>query len=154
MKSFFLRKTKTDKKVFCVCVAGGGVGEGGGEGDGGTHVTLWQFYWCHIFLQECFQGPLNSVSKALADWCLPCLPINSLQKHAYSNIQIRKILPPKNENFQIKNSDIFHISAHNIDCGYSLELPRRGGSNEYPQSMFWTDIRKLLSTPVNPSFST
>ena len=28
------------------------------------------------------------------------------------------------------------ISAQNIDCGYSLEPPRRGGSNEYPQSMF------------------
>ena len=40
------------------------------------------------------------------------------------------------KNFHIKNSDIFHISAQNIDCGYSLELPRRGGSNEYPQSMF------------------
>ena len=65
-------------------------------------------------------------------------------------------------NFQIKNSDIFHISAQNIDCGYSLEPPlgftgvyiiflisaqnidcgysleppRRGGSNEYPQFMF------------------
>ena len=26
---------------------------------------------------------------------------------------------------------IFHISAQNIDCGYSLEPPRRGGSNEY-----------------------
>ena len=26
----------------------------------------------------------------------------------------------KNENFQIKNSDIFHISARNIDCGYSV----------------------------------
>ena len=26
------------------------------------------------------------------------------------------------ENFQIKNSDIFHISAQNIDCGYSLEF--------------------------------
>ena len=24
----------------------------------------------------------------------------------------------------------------NIDCGYSLELPRRGSSNEYPQSLF------------------
>ena len=36
-----------------------------------------------------------------------------------------------------KNSDIFHISAQNIDCGYSLEPPRRGGSNEYPQSMFY-----------------
>ena len=32
--------------------------------------------------------------------------------------------------------DIFHISAQNIDCGYSLEPPRWGGSNEYPQSMF------------------
>ena len=26
--------------------------------------------------------------------------------------------------------------AQNIDCGYTLEPPRRGGSNEYPQSMF------------------
>ena len=31
---------------------------------------------------------------------------------------------------------IFLVSAQNIDCGYSLEPPRRGGSNEYPQSMF------------------
>ena len=31
---------------------------------------------------------------------------------------------------------IFRISAQNIDCGYSLEPPRRGGSNKYPQSMF------------------
>ena len=31
---------------------------------------------------------------------------------------------------------IFLISAQNIDCGYSLEPPRRGGSNDYPQSMF------------------
>ena len=30
----------------------------------------------------------------------------------------------KIEKFQIKNSDIFLISAQNIDCGYSLELPR------------------------------
>ena len=30
---------------------------------------------------------------------------------------------------------IFIISAKNIDSGYSLEPPRRGGSNEYPQSM-------------------
>ena len=31
---------------------------------------------------------------------------------------------------------IFLISAQNIDCGYSLEPPHRGGSNEYSQSMF------------------
>ena len=75
----------------------------------------------------------------------------SLRKHAYSNIL--NILPPENENFQIKNSDIFHISAQNIDCGYSLEPPRRGSSNEYPQSMFLSRIRKIMYTPVNPSFT-
>ena len=32
------------------------------------------------------------------------------------------------------------ISTQNIDCGYSLEPPRRGGSNEYPQFMFWAEI--------------
>ena len=36
----------------------------------------------------------------------------------------------------MKNCDIFLTAAQNIDCGYSLEPPRRGGSNEYPQSMF------------------
>ena len=38
---------------------------------------------------------------------------------------------------------IFLISAQNIDCGYSLEPHRRGGSNEYPQSMFWAEIWKI-----------
>ena len=52
--------------------------------------------------------------------------------------------------FSEKNSDIFHISAQNIDCGNSLEPPRRGGSNEYPQSMFYAVI---MYTPVNPSFT-
>ena len=39
----------------------------------------------------------------------------TLGKHASSNIL--KTLQPKKENFQIKVSDIFHISAQNIDCG-------------------------------------
>ena len=32
--------------------------------------------------------------------------------------------------FSVKKICIFHISAQNIDCGYSLEPPRRGGANE------------------------
>ena len=59
----------------------------------------------------------------------------------------------KNDYFQIKNSYIFQISAQNIDCEYSLEPPRRGGSNEYQQSMFWAEIRKIMYTPVTPSFT-
>ena len=64
----------------------------------------------------------------------------------------RKFHLQKTENFHIKNSDIFHISAQNIDCGYSLEPPRRGGPNEYPQSMFLSRNKKIIYTPVNPSF--
>ena len=78
------------------------------------------------------------------------LNVVPLRKHAYSNIV--KILPPKNETFQIKNSDIFHISAQNIDCGYSLEPPRRGGSNEYPQSMFLSRNKKNNVYPCKPQF--
>ena len=41
----------------------------------------------------------------------------------------------KNENCQQNLFHIFLIFDQNIDCGYTLEPPRRGGSNEYPQSM-------------------
>ena len=40
----------------------------------------------------------------------------------------------------------------NIDCGYTLEPPRRGGSNEYPQSMFWSTNKKNRYTPAKPFF--
>ena len=30
--------------------------------------------------------------------------------------------------------------AQNIDYGYALEPPHRGGSNEYPQSVLWNKI--------------
>ena len=42
----------------------------------------------------------------------------------------------KNENSQCTNFDIFLIFAQNIDCGYTLGPPRRGGSNEYLKSLF------------------
>ena len=56
------------------------------------------------------------------------------------------------ENFQIKNSGISHISAQNIDCGYSLEALHRGGSNEYPQSMFLSTNKKNNENPCKPQF--
>ena len=71
----------------------------------------------------------------------------------YGNLPMQKteiFFSLKNENFQQKNVDIFLIFAQNIDCGYTLEPPRRGGSKEYPQSMFWTKNRY---TPAYPSFA-
>ena len=43
----------------------------------------------------------------------------------------------KTERFQLKNFDIFLNFAQNTDRGYTAEPPRRGGSNEYPHSIFW-----------------
>ena len=40
---------------------------------------------------------------------------------------------------------IFLISVQNIDCGYSLEPPRRGGSNEYHNLCFVQKYEKYLS---------
>ena len=51
---------------------------------------------------------------------------SSLRKYAYSNIL--KISPPQTERFQIKIL-IFSYFCSKHDCG-------RGGSNEYPQSIF------------------
>ena len=57
----------------------------------------------------------------------------------------------KIENFQLKKFDIFlFFFAQNIDCGYTLEPPRQSGSNEYPQSMFWSKNKnKRTNGPVN-----
>ena len=48
---------------------------------------------------------------------------------------------------------IFFFFAQNIDCGYTLEPPRRGGSNEYQHSMFWSKNKKNRYTPAYPSFA-
>ena len=47
----------------------------------------------------------------------------------------------------------FLFLLQNIDCGYSLEPPRRGGSNVYPQSMFWSKNMKNMYTPAYLSFT-
>ena len=54
--------------------------------------------------------------------------------------------------FSDKNSDISHTSVQNIDCGYSLEPPRRGGSNEYSQSMFLGRNKKNKVYLCKPQF--
>ena len=78
------------------------------------------------------------------------------QEIHYENTPIQihwKFYHQKMAIFQIKISDILHFSAQNIDCGYSLEPHRRGGSNEYPQSLFSSRNKEIMYTPINPSFT-
>ena len=60
--------------------------------------------------------------------------------------------PPKTENFQIKILIFFIFLLKNIDCGYSLEPPCRGGSSEYPQSMFFSRNKKNNVYFCKPQF--
>ena len=75
----------------------------------------------------------------------------TLRKYAYSNIL--KISPPKKpESFQIKILIVFIFLLENMDCWYSLEPPRRSGSNEYPQSMFSSRNKKNNVYPSKLQF--
>ena len=47
--------------------------------------------------------------------------------------------------FYSKSIGIFLISPWNIWCGYSLEVPRWGTSNEYPQHMFLWRNKKIFT---------
>ena len=47
---------------------------------------------------------------------------------------------------------VYIIFLNHIDCGYSLEPPSRGGSNEYPQSMFLSSNKKNNVYPCKPQF--
>ena len=58
-----------------------------------------------------------------------------------------------NSKFHQKEKDTFNNFAQKIDHGYMLELARPGGSNEYPQSMFWSKSKKNRFIPANPSLS-
>ena len=52
----------------------------------------------------------------------------------------------------IEQNNVFIIFARNIACRYMLESPRRGSSNENPQSMFWIKNKKIGIPLPNPSF--
>ena len=71
---------------------------------------------CFLELSEEFLRDSKTISHGIALHMFHICHrlLFSLRKHAYSDIL--KILPPRNVNFQIKKSDIFHISAQNIDC--------------------------------------
>ena len=103
-------------------------------------------------------GDVTTVNLTMLEvsilWTVLCYNAECRNHYENTPIQIyRKFhLQKKPENFQIKTSDIFHISAQNIDCGYSLELPQWGSSNEYSQSMFLSRNKKNNVYPCKPQF--
>ena len=93
-------------------------------------IQIWTAILHSYGIYEMFPIYVNSVISYITKTCLyyfdPLKPHIYIVKLGFTGVYI-----------------IFLISAQNIDSGYSLEPPRRGGSNEYPQSMFWAEIRKI-----------
>ena len=91
-----------------------------------------------------FDGPVRGGTKN--DWCI-MMETNTTLKHGYSNID------PAITKTRLYNVDALKSHFYIIKLGFTgiyitffiisvqkhrslLEPPRRGGSNEYPQSMF------------------
>ena len=109
------------------------------------HVNAWQYPPNTILRQQV--GEAREMSRSEQ----PQGPTNielqepNRKSHNITKAHLFKYIEnftSKNWNFSNKNSNIFYNSAHYIHCGYSLEPPRRGGSNWYPQSMFSTKIKR------------
>ena len=48
---------------------------------------------------------------------------------------------------------VYIIFLNQIDCGYSLEPLREADQTNTHNLCFWAVIRKIMYTPVNPSFT-
>ena len=111
---------------------------------GGNPVT--QTHWKlkhYITINKNYHNKITALKPSVMNyWHYENMPIQIYWKFHHQ----------KTQNFSDKNSVIFHISSQNIDCGYSLEPPRRGGSNEYPQSMFLSRNKKNKVYPCKPQF--
>ena len=104
--------------------------------------------WSAGFHQICRDTSLKPVLKSI------CFFFILVTCPHYENIPIQtdwKFYHQKWK-FSNKNSDIFLISAQNIDCGYSLEPPQWGSSNEYPKSTFLSRNKKNNVYPCKPQF--
>ena len=103
-----------------------------------------------------------TTSLVLNNWALVIIPIamqldlGRLSDYSITKTYLYNFDPLKPHFYIVKLGftgvyNIILFLVKNRDCGYSLEPPRRGGSNEYPQPMFWTEIWKM--SEIKKTFS-
>ena len=117
----------------------------------GGQNCIGMFSWWNVSTESKCTDQALRMRRMSLNFCT----FHMLEDH-YENtpIQIyRKFHLQKLKIFRYKNLRYFSYSCSKHRLRYSLEPPRRGGSNEYPQSMFWAEIWKIMYNPVNPSFT-
>ena len=124
-------------------------------------LIFWSLILLHIYTTHSVPSPHAHILIRVFAWrCMGSQDsIASLGRHQrmihYENTPIQiywKFHLQKTENIQIINSDIFHISAQNVDCGYLLEPPRWDGSNKYSQSLLLSRNKKNNVYPCKPQY--
>ena len=103
-----------------------------------------------MLCESALQKTGTVVNRKAQDWV-------NIMKTRPCNIQ-KKFLVVKMKNFIGKNLIFFLIFAQNIDFGYKLEPPQRGGSAEavltsFHNLCFGAKIRKIGIPPAYPSFA-
>ena len=95
-----------------------------------------------MFFSLCI-GTILTVSQLSFKVCalalIASVPVSFLTSHQENNPCNEYPLKPHFYIVKLGYTGVylfFLFLLQNIDCGYSLEPPRRGGSNVYPQSMF------------------
>ena len=137
------------------------------------YYIFYNYVWCGYSLaaprrgasndyqQLCVYGEKQIIPRIVTKYSCSKHNLNNYQKSTqytvcktimyihHENIPIYNFDPLKSQFYIIKLRFagvyiFFLFLLKNTDCGYSLELfGERGGSNEYPQSMFWAEIRKI-----------
>ena len=100
---------------------------------------------CFPYFFQKIDFGVSSIANLLSAESAQRMVKTSHYENAYSNIL--KISPPKNWKFSDKNSDMFHISAQNIDCGYLGEAVLTSTHN----LCFWAKIKSNVY-PCKPQF--
>ena len=115
--------------------------------------ALWRF--CMIRLCECTGWSEYSLHQAhmpkatFSDLAAQILFASYLFSPARKSFGICQTIAWKTPFFNKKDWYFSYFSIKNICCGYSLEVPHRGTSNEYPQHIFlWRNKKNIYWVPT------
>ena len=114
-------------------------------------IRWWIFGACNIYSIRPIVSATDH-SKSVVLGCVFFVMLVAIRCY-YENTPIEiywDILPP---NFRIQNLIFFMFLLKIYTVGTRVEPPRQGGSNEYPQSMFFEQKKRIMYTSVNPSFT-
>ena len=125
--------------------------------DAGSYLTECQVEW---IWEACWKYedavPHNGTEQYLTSCDKNFPEADAVLRYSYKCIQgfrhtLGKFLAPDKVLFcSYKNIDIFLFLQENVCCGYSLDIPRWGTSNEYPQHTFlWKNKKNInLDTTI------